>query len=212
LSTATTPPPIPAEDQPEIPEPGYLWTPGYWYWREQGYVWVPGAWVHPPQIGFLWTPAFWGHVNTVFVFHPGYWGPTVGFYGAINYGHGYFGTGYTGGRWVGGSFAYNSSVNRLSATTKNTYSVPPPNPGSRSLMSYSVGPGIPAISTVQRAQSAPPIVSKRQRTNAVQNTNASDRNSETMNHLAVVATDAPSATAPPKLNQPRPIKGSAPKN
>jgi hypothetical protein len=220
LSTATTPPPLPTEDQSEIPEPGYLWTPGYWYWREQGYGWVPGAWVHPPQIGFLWTPAFWGLANTVFVFHPGYWGPTVGFYGAINYGHGYFGTGYTGGRWVGGSFAYNSSVNRLSAAVKNTYSAPPPNPGSGSLMSYSAGPGIPATSTVQRVQSGAPIVSKRQTTtNAAQNANASARKSETVNQPVVVAThapsrpppDAPSATAPPKLNQARPIKASAPK-
>ncbi|MFZ0207945.1 MAG: hypothetical protein WAL59_17885, partial [Roseiarcus sp.] len=24
------PPPMPVYDQPPIPEPGYLWTPGYW--------------------------------------------------------------------------------------------------------------------------------------------------------------------------------------
>jgi len=92
LSTAMAPPPIPPEDQPEIPEPGYLWTPGYWYWRNHVYSWVPGTWLRPPQTGFFWTPGYWRLVGTLFVFRPGYWGPSVGFYGGINYGHGYGGT------------------------------------------------------------------------------------------------------------------------
>jgi len=37
-------------------------------------------------------------------------GPTVGFYGGINYGFGYFGNGFYGGRWEGGHFFYNTSV------------------------------------------------------------------------------------------------------
>ena len=158
VSTAATPPPLPPEDQPALPEPGYLWTPGYWSWRDQGYFWVSGAWVHPPQTGFLWTPAYWGFVGTSFIFHPGHWGRSVGYYGGINYGYGYFGTGYTGGRWAGGSFTYNSSVNHLSAAIKYTYSEPTPNQSSRSLMSYNGGPGgVSAIPTSARHPSVHPI-------------------------------------------------------
>jgi hypothetical protein len=136
MTSATTPPPLPPENQTAIPDPGYLWTPGYWYWRDQGYFWVPGAWVQPPRAGVLWTPAFWAAAGTVFVFHPGHWGPTVGPYGGINYGYGYYGSGYTGGRWVGNSFVYNSSVNHLTGAITNTYTEPPPSRGSRSLASY----------------------------------------------------------------------------
>lgn len=113
LSSALMPPPVPDEDQPPLPEDGLLWTPGYWNWRDQGYVWVPGAWVRPPRLGLLWTPAYWGPAGTVFVFHPGHWGSTVGFYGGVNYGHGYVGNGYTGGRWIGNSFAYDNTVNHV---------------------------------------------------------------------------------------------------
>jgi hypothetical protein len=122
LSSATAPPPLPQEDQPALSEDGALWTPGYWYWRDQAYVWIPGVWVRPPRLGVLWTPGYWSIAGAVFVFHPGYWGPTVGFYGGVNYGHGYFGSGYAGGHWIGNSFAYNSAVNRLGpAVAHHTY-------------------------------------------------------------------------------------------
>lgn len=113
LSTEAPPPPVPEEEQPVLYEDGYLWTPGYWYWRDQRYLWIAGAWVRPPHVGFLWTPAYWALAGGVFVFHPGYWGSTVGFYGGISYGHGYPGTGYTGGRWIGTSFVYNSAANHV---------------------------------------------------------------------------------------------------
>jgi WXXGXW repeat (2 copies)/Domain of unknown function (DUF4124) len=67
VSSAATPPPLPEEDQPALSEDGFLWTPGYWYWRDQAYFWIPGAWVRPPQVGFLWTPAYWGFAGTVFI-------------------------------------------------------------------------------------------------------------------------------------------------
>ncbi len=122
ISSAATPPPLPGEQQPALPEDGYLWTPGYWYWRDQAYVWIAGAWVRPPRVGVLWTPAFWSSAGNVFVFHPGYWGTTVGFYGGVNYGFGYFGTGYSGGHWIGTSFAYNSAVNHLNpGSAHHTY-------------------------------------------------------------------------------------------
>jgi hypothetical protein len=64
----------------------------------------------------LWTPAWWGWNNGVYAFHEGYWGPTVGFYGGINYGHGYWGNGYWGGRWEGNVFRYNTAVTRVNTT------------------------------------------------------------------------------------------------
>ena len=30
ISVDVAPPPLPVYDQPPIPEPGYMWTPGYW--------------------------------------------------------------------------------------------------------------------------------------------------------------------------------------
>ena len=87
------PPPLPEYDQPACPEPGYIWTPGIWQWGPQGYYWVPGTWVAPPQPGLLWTPGYWiVGGGGVYVFHRGYWAPHVGYYGGINYGHGYVGT------------------------------------------------------------------------------------------------------------------------
>jgi hypothetical protein len=47
------------------------------------------------------------------VWNAGYWGPTVGFYGGINYGFGYFGFGYAGGYWNNGLFYYNRAVNNV---------------------------------------------------------------------------------------------------
>ena len=94
------PPPLPDYDQPPCPVEGYIWTPGVWQWGDSGYYWVPGTWVAPPSAGLLWTPGYWGLSGAIYVFHPGYWGPHVGFYGGINYGHGYLGSGYVGGRWT----------------------------------------------------------------------------------------------------------------
>ena len=51
----------------------------------------PGVWVEPPQPGLLWTPGYWGFVNGAYLFHRGYWGAQIGFYGGINYGFGYDG-------------------------------------------------------------------------------------------------------------------------
>ncbi len=110
------PPPIPVYDQPPCPGDGYIWTPGVWRWGVDGYFWVPGTWVLPPQVGFLWTPGYWGLVGAVYVFHPGHWGPHVGYYGGIDYGHGYDGDGYRGGRWVNNRFQYNTAVTNVNVT------------------------------------------------------------------------------------------------
>lgn len=110
------PPPIPVYDQPPCPGDGYIWTPGVWRWGAEGYFWVPGTWVLPPQVGFLWTPGYWAPSGAAYVFHQGHWGPSVGYYGGINYGHGYDGDGYRGGRWVNNRFQYNTAVTNVSAT------------------------------------------------------------------------------------------------
>ncbi len=90
-------------------------------WGE-GYFWVPGTWAEPPAVGLLWTPGYWGWGGNAFAWNDGYWGPTIGFYGGVNYGFGYGGFGYQGGYWNNGSFNYNTSVNNVDiANIHNTY-------------------------------------------------------------------------------------------
>ena len=115
IAVDIAPPPLPVYDQPPIPAPGYIWTPGYWAWDDDtGYYWVPGTWVLPPEPALLWTPGYWGWNDGVYAFHEGYWGPEVGFYGGVSYGYGYTGDGYEGGYWRGGAFFYNRTVNNIS--------------------------------------------------------------------------------------------------
>ena len=122
ISVHIGPPVLPVYTQPPCPVEGYLWTPGYWGWREEGYYWVPGVWVAPPRVGVLWTPGYWGFGGGAYLWHPGYWGPHVGFYGGINYGFGYGGVGFVGGAWRGGGFVYNTAVVNVNRTVvHNTY-------------------------------------------------------------------------------------------
>jgi YXWGXW repeat-containing protein len=122
LSITIAPPALPVYVQPAIPAPGYIWTPGYWAYADAGYYWVPGTWVLPPSAGLLWTPGYWGWRNGIYAWNGGYWGPTVGFYGGVNYGFGYGGVGFAGGEWRGGVFAYNRSVNNFgSVNITNVY-------------------------------------------------------------------------------------------
>jgi WXXGXW repeat (2 copies) len=114
ISVDAEPPPLPVYEQPPIPDPGYIWVPGYWAWSEDvGYYWVPGTWVMPPQADLLWTPGYWGWDDGVYIFQAGYWGPVVGFYGGIAYGCGYTGFGYEGGYWRDHQFFYNRTVNNI---------------------------------------------------------------------------------------------------
>lgn len=122
ISVGIAPPAIPIYEQPYCPSEGYIWTPGYWAWDGFGYYWVPGVWVAPPRVGFLWTPGYWGYDGGHYIFNEGYWGPTVGFYGGINYGYGYGGQGYYGGEWAGSTFRYNTAVTRVNTSViRNTY-------------------------------------------------------------------------------------------
>jgi hypothetical protein len=122
VSITIAPPVLPVYVQPPIPEPGYIWTPGYWAYGPDGYFWVPGTWVRPPSIGLLWTPGYWGWRDGIYAWNGGYWGPHVGFYGGVNYGFGYGGIGYGGGVWRGGVFSYNTTVNNVGSVSVSTYS------------------------------------------------------------------------------------------
>jgi len=113
MSAPIPPPELPVYEQPSIPAPGYIWVPGYWAFGPDGYYWVPGTWVLPPAPGMLWTPGYWAWTDGAYVFVPGSWGPTVGYYGGIDYGFGYPGDGYDGGYWQGGLFFYNRAVNNF---------------------------------------------------------------------------------------------------
>ena len=143
IRSEEAPPPLPDYDQPPVPGPGYIWTPGYWAWNNMDYYWVPGTWVAPPRPGLLWTPGYWGFVGGIYVFNPGYWGPHVGFYGGIPYGFGYSGSGYQGGRWTNGTFFYNRTVNNFgNASITNVYNeTVVSNNGAAGRASFNGGPG-----------------------------------------------------------------------
>jgi hypothetical protein len=122
ISAGIAPPAIPIYTQPIAPGYGYIWTPGYWAYGDAGYYWVDGAWVLPPYVNALWTPGYWGYGGGGYFWNAGYWGPTIGFYGGINYGFGYFGVGYWGGYWNGGHFYCNSAYNHIGYHNGYVYS------------------------------------------------------------------------------------------
>ena len=116
------PPPLPDYETPPVPDPNYIWTPGYWAWGEGGYYYVPGTWVAAPQPGLVWTPGYWGWQNGYYGWHEGYWAQSVGYYGDVYYGGGYYGHGYAGGRWSGDSYQYNTAVVQVAAAIiRNVY-------------------------------------------------------------------------------------------
>lgn len=154
VSITVAPPPIPVYVQPPIPGPGYHWIPGYWAWGDDDYYWVPGYWERPPRIGVLWTPGYWGWVDGVYIWHTGYWGPTVGFYGGINYGFGYGGIGFAGGYWRGSNFFYNTSVTNVTVNITNVYARPVPNTGVTRVAYNGGNGGVTARPTPQQIAAA----------------------------------------------------------
>jgi len=142
VSITIAPPELVAYSQPLCPQAGYLWTPGYWAYGDEGYFWVPGTWVEPPIVGVLWTPGYWGWGGNAYAWNEGYWGPTVGFYGGINYGYGYGGSGYQGGYWKNNEFSYNRSVNNVDVTNiHNTYEKTVINGQARNSIGFNGGRG-----------------------------------------------------------------------
>jgi WXXGXW repeat (2 copies) len=166
ISATIAPPLLPVYAQPAIPGPGYLWVPGYWAWNGSEYFWTPGYWSMPPTVGFYWTPPYWGWLNGAYVFNAGYWGPTVGFYGGINYGFGYNGVGYQGGMWQGNTFVYNRTVSNFgNVRIANTYSRPVSNPANH--VAFNGGNGGTTARPTQaemaaRAKGAPPTAAQMQ--------------------------------------------------
>jgi hypothetical protein len=142
VSITLAPPPLPIYEQPVIPASGYLWAPGYWAYGPDGYFWVPGTWVEPPTVGLLWTPGYWGWSGGLFAWNAGYWGPTIGFYGGVNYGFGYPGHGYGGGYWRNNQFFYNRTVNNITNVhITNVYNKTVVNNVTVNHVSYVGGPG-----------------------------------------------------------------------
>lgn len=157
ISVGFAPPPIPWYPQPICPGIGYMWTPGYWAYGPYGYYWVPGTWVLAPAVGLFWTPGYWAWDGGYYWWHAGYWGPTVGFYGGIDYGYGYNGRGYWGGYWRGNSFYYNRAVTNVSITyIHNTYTQPVSNTVTTGVrVSYNGGVGgIPVRPTPEQRRYA----------------------------------------------------------
>ena len=142
------PPPLPYYEQPPIPGPNQIWTPGYWAWDDWwgDYYWVPGTWVMAPRAGLLWTPGWWGWSRGRYAWHGGYWGARVGWYGGVNYGYGYNGYGYYGGEWRGQRFFYNNAVTNVRNPAVDTVfsrpvAMPPRTIVNNTRISYSGGPG-----------------------------------------------------------------------
>jgi len=201
VSVQIAPPELPVYDQPICPGDGYIWTPGYWAWDGE-YYWVPGTWVMAPEPGYLWTPGYWGWGGAGFFFNEGYWGPSVGFYGGINYGFGYFGHGYEGGRWQNGHFFYNTAVNRVDANAiHNVYNARVNEPGNR--VSYNGGNGgINARATAEeeaaaRGRHVGPVAAQTQHAWAAHN-NPQQRVSANRGTPPVAATARPNLAAHPK--------------
>ena len=142
ISIRSAPPQLPVYEQPICPDEGYIWVPGYWAYGANGYFWVPGIWEPAPEAGLLWTPGYWGWSNGYYIWHEGYWASHVGFYGGINYGHGYGGVGYEGGYWNEGRLYYNSAVTNVNVTVIHTTYQTPANENSvRTTVSYNGGAG-----------------------------------------------------------------------
>jgi len=112
LQVTIGPPPIPVYDQPMVPGPDYIWTPGYWAWE-----------------------------GDAFLFHMGYWAPEVGYYGGINYGFGYGGAGFDGGHWQGREYYYNRAVTHVDTQRVSRVYSEAPRVATSTLVSYNGGAG-----------------------------------------------------------------------
>lgn len=199
VSVGVPPPPLPVYEQPPIPGPGYIWTPGYWAWDGDDYYWVPGTWVIAPFYGALWTPGYWAWDDGFYAFHRGYWGYRVGFYGGIDYGCGYTGAGYEGGYWGPRGFYYNRTVNRITnVNITNVYNKTVINNVNVNRVSYNGGRGgIMARATPQqmayaRQSRMGPIAAQQQQMNLARHDPAM-RTSFNHGNPPIAATERPGA-------------------
>jgi len=214
VSVGFAPPELPIYDQPICPGDGYIWTPGYWAWDGE-YYWVPGTWVLAPEAGFFWTPGYWGWGGNGYFFNEGYWGPSVGFYGGIDYGYGYFGHGYEGGRWDNGHFFYNTAVNHVDANVIHNVYNTRVNESDVSHVSYNGGNGGRNERPTAQEEAAGhdkhvgPVASQTQHAYAAHN-NPQQRVSANHGTPPVAATPRPNLAVHP--NELPPIEHAAPPN
>jgi hypothetical protein len=195
VAITIAPPALPVYEQPVCPGDGYIWTPGYWAWGDDGYFWVPGTWVEAPEVGFFWTPGYWGWGGSSFVWYDGYWGPTVGFYGGINYGFGYFGHGFEGGRWDNGHFFYNRAVTNVNVTVVHNVYETKVDVRNDVHVSYNGHGGIDARPTAQEEAAAherhiPPVAAQTAHINAARE-NPALRDSANHGRPPIAATARP---------------------
>src|SRR5580658_2218793 len=206
VSINVAPPELPVYEQPPVPAPGYLWTPGYWAWSGDAgsYYWVPGTWVEAPQPGFLWTPGYWGWNNGLYVWNGGYWGPHIGFYGGVNYGFGYGGVGFEGGYWDHGAFRYNGAYSNVRGNTQitNVYTKTVVNNTTINNVSYNGGTGgVHAQPTTQELaaqheQHLPPVAAQTQHEQTASH-NPAMLASANFGHPAIAATAKPGVFSGP---------------
>jgi hypothetical protein len=67
------PPPAVRYEPVPPPRPGYVWTPGYWDWRENRHVWVGGTWV-ASRPGYVYYQPRWVERNGQWHYTRGHWG------------------------------------------------------------------------------------------------------------------------------------------
>lgn len=59
VELGSAPPPAYVQAVPS-PRPGYVWSDGYWAWRDGRYFWIPGYWIEE-RPGYVWYPEHWEH-------------------------------------------------------------------------------------------------------------------------------------------------------
>ena len=106
---------LPVYGQPICPGDGFLWTPATGRMTTASPITTgcQACWFRRRKSVSCGRRKAGGWGDGGYFFNEGYWGPTVGFYGGINYGFGYYGEGYGGGPWNNGHFFYNRSVNNI---------------------------------------------------------------------------------------------------
>jgi hypothetical protein len=66
-------PPAPiVEAPPPVPQPGYVWAPGYYSWVNGAHVWVPGHYI-AGRPGWHWVPDRWVQRGPRYVYVAGHW-------------------------------------------------------------------------------------------------------------------------------------------
>jgi WXXGXW repeat (2 copies) len=89
ISITVAPPVLPVYEQPPIPGPGYIWTPGYWAWAMTITTGCPGR-GGAAGGGRALDPTLLGLARWHLRLERGLLGgPHIGLYGGINYGFGY---------------------------------------------------------------------------------------------------------------------------